>query len=247
MTIAEQLKNTDLFKEVELVDLEALVTRMDSYTFDKGHTLFREGDPGDTMYIIQQGRIRIFMRGKTNEDIILTHYGQSEVFGELSPIDQRPRSASAMADEDLTVLALDRATFLNFLDERPQIGLAMMRSLSQRLRNTTTFIEEYRPTKESAAAAAASTTTATGRAMFSRTGARGGAAAELFDRIIKDEEEDVPKFDLPLPVEVPYHVDDSPTQSMKPSTESQRIAKMGIFDRIAAPLQERLDKAKKDE
>jgi CRP-like cAMP-binding protein len=239
MSIAEQLKNTDLFKEVELLDLEALVTRMEAYQFDQGHTLFYEGDNGDTMYIIQKGRIRIYMRGKEGEDIILTHYGQNEIFGELSPIDQRPRSASAMAEEDLEVLALDRANFLSFLEERPQIGLAMMRSLSQRLRNTTTFIEEYRPAKEGVVVPA------TVPHIFRRAGARGGAASELFDRLIKDEEQGQPILDLPEAVEVPYKAN-SALPDTQTSTETQRIARMGIFDRIAAPLQERLDKEKKE-
>jgi CRP-like cAMP-binding protein len=251
MSVAEELKKTELFKEVDLTDLEALVTRMESHQFEGGQTLFHEGDTGDTMYIIQEGRIRITMRGKEGEEIILTHYKENEIFGELSPIDQRPRSASAIAEDFLRVLALDRTTFLNFLAERPQIGVAMMRSLSQRLRNTTTFIEEYRVAKEAPVA-----TTATGRTMFSRGGARGGAAVDLFDRISKDEESGptAPLLDLPPAVEVPYEADGSPTQANRAvnveetpsSTDTQRIARMGIFDRIAAPLQERLEKEKKE-
>lgn len=143
--LAKQLRQTDLFREVELGDLEALIHRMKELSFPSGAVLFEANDPGDTMYIIREGRIRIFMHDTQGNEITLTHYSINEVFGELSPIDSKPRSASAAAAESLTVLALNRADFLDFLNERPQIGLAMMRSLSQRLRNTTTYLEEFKP------------------------------------------------------------------------------------------------------
>lgn len=147
MTLTEELQKTDLFKEVDLVDLEALITRMHQETYPSGTVLFREGDMGDSMYIIQEGRIRIFMHDSHEQEITLTHYGQNEIFGELSPIDQRPRSASASAAEPLTVMILERSDFMNLLNERPQLGLAMMRSLAQRLRNTTTYLEEFKPSR----------------------------------------------------------------------------------------------------
>jgi CRP-like cAMP-binding protein len=143
--IAEQLKKTDLFKEVELTLLQALVERMQQEHYDSGAVLFREGDVGDAMYIIQSGSIRIFMNDEAGNEIPLTRYGQNEIFGELSPIDELPRSASAAASDDLEVLVLHRQDFLDFLNERPQIGLAMMRSLSRRLRYTTTYLEEFKP------------------------------------------------------------------------------------------------------
>ncbi len=144
MGIADQLQQTALFREVELVDLEALVSRMEQLSFPQGSIIFSQGDTGDSMYIIRRGRIRIYMQDQ-DQEITLTHYGENEIFGELSPLDLRPRSASASAAEDLDVLVLDRLHFLEFLEERPLIGMAMIRSLSQRLRNTTTYLEEYKP------------------------------------------------------------------------------------------------------
>lgn len=143
--IAEQLQKTDLFREVELADLQALIERMQQEHYERGAVLFHAGDTGDTMYIIQSGSIRIYMNDESGKEIGLTQYGKNEIFGELSPIDQRPRSASAVASDELDVLVLKREDFLAFLDERPQIGLAMMRSLSQRLRFTTTYLEEFKP------------------------------------------------------------------------------------------------------
>src|SRR5687767_10006551 len=145
MSIADELKKTDLFKEVETPDLEALIARMEEQRFEPGTVLFHVGEPGDDMYLIQSGKIRIFMFDQTGQEITITHYGANEIFGELSPIDQRPRSASAAAAEPLHVLVLHRDDFLAFLNERPQIGMAMMRGLSRRLRYTTSYLEEFKP------------------------------------------------------------------------------------------------------
>lgn len=145
MAVADDLQKIGLFQKVDLADLEILVSHMEKREFSKGQVLFEAGQEGDRMYVILNGRIRIFIHNQRGEEITLTHYGVDEIFGELSPIDRRPRSASAMVADDLSVLILDREHFLAILDERPQIGLAMMRSLSQRLRNTTTYLEEYRP------------------------------------------------------------------------------------------------------
>jgi CRP-like cAMP-binding protein len=203
--IAEQLQKTDLFREVELTDLQALVERMQEEHYDSGAVLFRAGDTGDTMYIIQSGNIRIYMNDETGKEIALTQYGKNEIFGELSPIDQRPRSASAAANDALDVLVLHREDFLAFLDERPQIGLAMMRSLSQRLRYTTTYLEEFKPSE------------------FETPAAQHGEelrrpaqqqVADIIDEVNRPTREDI---DPPEPEEA----------APKPGS-------MGIFDRIAA-------------
>lgn len=214
MSVAEQLHQTELFKEVDTADLEALVTRMKHEAHPAGQVLFHEGDPGETMYIILSGWIRIYMRDQDGEEITLTHYGKNEIFGELSPIDQRPRSASAAASEPLEVLSLGREDFLNFLDERPQIGLAMIRSLSQRLRNTTAYLEATRPAQFEKPAAP--------HGEEFRRGAE-GTIAGILDQVLEPEPDE--HIDVPQPVEIPVKTDQPP--------EPPKPGGMGIFDRIA--------------
>jgi|GEM_PF-4027781 len=145
MGLAEQLKENDLFNEIELADLEALVEKMNHKFYDEGQQIFSQHDEGYTMYIIRRGRIRIHMHDpRTDEDITLTFFGRNDIVGELTLLDQQPRSASASAAEALEVLQLERDDFIHFLNERPQVGIAMMRGLSQKLRNTTSYIEEFR-------------------------------------------------------------------------------------------------------
>jgi CRP-like cAMP-binding protein len=219
--IADKLKGIQLFKEVEIADLEALVAYMEVQHMPQGTVVFYKNDPGDRMYIIQKGRIRIYMQNPDDETtLILTHYSENEIFGELSPIDQKPRSASASALEDLEVLVLTRENFLRFLDERPQIGLAMMRSLAQRLRNTTTYLEEYRPTRERRVV---------GSEVLSRREAQ-APVAQLLDTISgKMNREDLLKARAEAIESAAKKAELPPTQPTPPAN----IANLGIFDRIA--------------
>lgn len=141
--VAEELHKVDLFADVPLEILETLVKKMDSETYKSDAVLFEQGDAGDKMYFIQSGKIRIYLREKDGNEITYTYYEKNQIFGELSPIDQQPRSASAQAVENTQLLVLDREEFIHLLEIHPQIGLAMMRSLSQRVRNTTNYVEYY--------------------------------------------------------------------------------------------------------
>lgn len=219
MGIAEQLQKIDLFKEVSLTDLEALVARMEVQTFARGEEVFRENDQGDKMYIIRHGRIRIFMKDPSGTEITLTHYSDNQIFGELSPLDNKKRSASAAAADDLEVLVLDRDHFIEFLHERPTTGLAMMRSLSQRLRNTTAYLEENKPSRLKAPPQ-----TETSSQEISRK------AATPFLANLLDE------------------VNSPDTHELSPSeTPLKRAGGMGIFDRIAALDEERRTHKEEDD
>ena len=214
--IAEQLQKTDLFKEVELADLEALVERMQHEHHKGGAVLFKAGDAGDAMYIIQAGSIRIYMHDDGGKEITLTQYGQNEIFGELSPIDEQPRSASAAASEPLDVLVLHRSDFLEFLNERPQIGLAMMRSLSQRLRYTTTYLEEFKP-------AEFETPPAPHGEELRRPAQQ--QVADIIDEVNKPGEESI---------KVPRKIESIEMPAVNlPAEEKPEPGDMGIFGRIA--------------
>src|SRR5258708_39444843 len=123
MTIAEQIQASPLFKGVPLSDLEALVAAMQTASYPAQTTLFRKGDPGDTMFIILSGKLRIFTYDADGHELTLTHYGPGRIFGDFSLLDQQPRSASAITEEPLEVLYLQRAAFMILLPKYPSIGL----------------------------------------------------------------------------------------------------------------------------
>jgi len=142
MDIVEQLLTTPLFKNVEPEDLFALADVMEHQHYEPEIVLFNAGDEGDAMYIIQAGLVRVYTCDTQGDELTLMHYGTSQIFGEFSLLDNEPRSASVSVVEPTDVLILHRENFLDFLLQRPQVALAMMRNLSQRARYTTRYVEE---------------------------------------------------------------------------------------------------------
>lgn len=142
MSIGEELKAFKLFSEVETADLEQLGRVMKTRTYPAGAVLFRKDDPGDAMFLVRSGRIRIFITDAQGNEITFRYYGPGQLVGEFALIDEKPRSASADAAEALEVLVLEREDFLTFLRQRPMLGVAMMRTLAERVRYTTTYLEK---------------------------------------------------------------------------------------------------------
>lgn len=141
MTTAEELRKFPLFKSVEGVELEALVRLMEQQTIPVGTVLFEKDQPGDSMYLIRSGRVRIFLRDTQGNVITFRHYGAGDIAGEFALIDDKPRSASADVVETAEMMILSRENFLALLKERPRLGVEMMRSLAERVRYTTSYLE----------------------------------------------------------------------------------------------------------
>jgi CRP-like cAMP-binding protein len=91
--------------------------------------------------MVRRGRLRIFIRDEQGSEITFRYYGPGQIVGEFSILDDRERSASADAPEGAQVMALSRDAFLQFLNDRPMIGITMMRSLAERVRYTTQYLE----------------------------------------------------------------------------------------------------------
>jgi CRP-like cAMP-binding protein len=97
--------------------------------------IFREGDPGDVMYVVQGGGVDIRKRG-ANGDIPLTTLGKGECFGEMALVDQSPRSASAIAGtQGAKVLAIDSAHFVYLVSQQPAFALIVLEVMASRLRS----------------------------------------------------------------------------------------------------------------
>lgn len=141
MTIS-LLQQIPLFKGVDLRDLRVLMSLMKYEDYAEDTLIFREGDPGDAMYIVISGKMQIFVEDEVGNQLTLIWHGSGDVFGELALIDQQPRSASAIAVEPMTVLVLHRVDFLALLNERPPVGMAMMSNLASILRYSTLYLEK---------------------------------------------------------------------------------------------------------
>jgi CRP-like cAMP-binding protein len=109
-------------------------------SFAAGQTVFHKGDPGDKLYLITSGKLRIYSQDPRGNEITLTYYEQPRVFGDIALMDEQPRSASAIAIESLEVLALTRNELVDFLPDHPAIGQVMLRNLVDRVRYITVYL-----------------------------------------------------------------------------------------------------------
>jgi CRP/FNR family cyclic AMP-dependent transcriptional regulator len=109
-------------------------------TFPKGTVLFREGDPGREMYVVQAGRVHITKRAGEVEKLLAV-LGQGEFFGEMSILNNKPRSASATVAEDARLLVIDPKTFDVMLRGNAEVALRMIKKLADRLQEADHQIE----------------------------------------------------------------------------------------------------------
>lgn len=98
-----------------------------------GQVLFREGEPGQHMYIVKSGRLELRAGGRKLEAV-----GPGGLVGEMALIDPAPRSATAVARGQSSVAAVDAATFDQLVQRVPRLALEVMRIMTRRLRRTTT-------------------------------------------------------------------------------------------------------------
>lgn len=136
MQTGDLLGTVPLFQRLsshERGDLESVLERR---AFALGERIFSIGEPGDSLYIVGTGTVELFVKDDAGGKIVLTVCGHGEVFGELSLFDGGPRTASAVALEEATLLVLDRADLLAFLQQHPAASLDLLTTMGQRIRST---------------------------------------------------------------------------------------------------------------
>lgn len=103
-------------------------------TYPRGTVIVFEDDPGDSMFIVRTGRVKVVRVGEDGREVILGLLGPGEYFGELSLIDGQPRSAHVIAMEDAQLIVLRREDFRRRVEESPAVAWALLGELSRRLR-----------------------------------------------------------------------------------------------------------------
>lgn len=130
------LSRAPMFSALDDEAATALRTSMTPVTVHKGQQLFHEGDPGERMFIITEGKIKLGNTAPDGREGLLAILGPSELLGELSLFDPGPRTATATALTDSTLLALHHSALRPWLAGRPEVAEALLRALAQRLRRT---------------------------------------------------------------------------------------------------------------
>jgi CRP/FNR family cyclic AMP-dependent transcriptional regulator len=120
---------------------EAIAERLNSRRFSDGEMIFMRGDPGSTLMILVEGRVRIGVNTSDGREMLLTIMEPGQLFGEMSILDGQSRSADATAMGETLVLVLERADFLATLRQFPEAALRLCTMLSERLRRSTDQVE----------------------------------------------------------------------------------------------------------
>jgi uncharacterized membrane protein len=132
----ETLRHVPLFESLDSEAAHELCELLESLESKTGAVLFRAGDEGDAMYLIEQGTVRICVRAKDGHEVTLTELHRGDFFGEMALLDGKPRSADARVAEDARLAVLSREHFLSFVGGNPNVALEMLTALANRLRHT---------------------------------------------------------------------------------------------------------------
>jgi CRP/FNR family cyclic AMP-dependent transcriptional regulator len=104
--------------------------------FSAGETLFKEGDRADVMYVIQAGEVEVSHNGTWIESL-----GEGNIFGEMSLINEEPRSATATAKTEVRLVPIDLKRFMFLVEETPYFAVQVMRIMSSRIRKLLPRVE----------------------------------------------------------------------------------------------------------
>jgi len=128
------LRRAPLFQGLDDESARALRRQMSDVKLSRGEHLFLEGQDGDRLYVVLDGKIKLTRAAADGRENLLSVLGPGEMFGELSLFDPRPRTSTASAVTDATVAALAHDALRPWLLERPDVSMHMLRALARRVR-----------------------------------------------------------------------------------------------------------------
>jgi CRP/FNR family transcriptional regulator, cyclic AMP receptor protein len=133
-TTADFLSTVPLFSGIDRTELQRFADMTRERFYPRGSVILFENDPGDSLFVVRQGRVKVVLIGEDGREVILGVLGVSDHFGELSLIDDRPRSAHVIAMDDSHLLVLRREDFRKRVEASPAVAWALLSELSRRLR-----------------------------------------------------------------------------------------------------------------
>jgi CRP-like cAMP-binding protein len=123
------LAATPLFHELGEPALLGLAERATERTYERGEALFHQGDPGDSLFILVDGLVKVFVASEKGDEMVLTTLRPPDSFGELALIDGGPRSASIRALEPTTALTVGRSALQELMQRQLEVAPALLRSM----------------------------------------------------------------------------------------------------------------------
>jgi CRP-like cAMP-binding protein len=132
----EVVRRAPLFTALDEAAAVSLRASMDTVKIAKGSILFKEGDDGEHLYVIVDGKLKLGTSSGDGRENLLSILGPGEMFGELSLFDPGPRTSTATAVTDAKLLSLGHEKVIPWLKQHPEVSLQLLTRLSQRLRRT---------------------------------------------------------------------------------------------------------------
>ena len=126
----DTLKSIPMFELLDEDDLQLLAEVIDRVPLNAGDHLFRAGDPGESLFVVQSGQVELYITDNTGQKIVLTLAETGGLFGELALLDTGSRTASAIALEDTELLELDRGDLLLLFRKQPEAALSMLAAVA---------------------------------------------------------------------------------------------------------------------
>lgn len=130
------LASVPLFAALDAESAETLEKALTTRSVGRGHIVFREGDTGDRLFVVLDGKVKITRASADGRENLIAVLGAGEMFGELSLFDPGPRTASVSTITDSTLASLDHDDLRPLLLERPGVAVELLQALAQRLRRT---------------------------------------------------------------------------------------------------------------
>jgi CRP/FNR family cyclic AMP-dependent transcriptional regulator len=134
MITGETLARSSLLRGLAGEDLARLAGTARRRTYRRGEAIFRQGDSGDALYLLQSGRVKIALRAESGEEAVVAILGPNDCFGELALLDGEPRSATVEALEPVETVSLAREDFMQFLQANPPTMERLLRWLARAVR-----------------------------------------------------------------------------------------------------------------
>ena len=134
MSAAAILQKVPLFSQLSPPDLQRVVDVARERAYPRNSVILFEDDPGDALYVVAAGQVKVVLIGEDGREVILSVMGEGEFFGEMALIDDSPRSADVVAEGEVLALTIDRSGFTKLLRAEPALSQALLRTLAARLR-----------------------------------------------------------------------------------------------------------------
>jgi CRP/FNR family transcriptional regulator, cyclic AMP receptor protein len=138
----EILRKHPIFSDLKPDAFDQLCRYVKHSRLKRGVTIFSKGDPGNCLYAVISGTVKISTSSAEGRSAILNLIGTGEVFGEIALLDDRERTTDAIANSDCELFVIDRREFIPFLHDQPALAMKFIKLLCARLRRTSEHVEQ---------------------------------------------------------------------------------------------------------